>query len=211
MPLSSRIEAETPPPQAARSSAALHTQPIALPASYHWALLVPGLVLLGLIVRSGWVAEDSYITLRTIDNWVHGAGLRWNASERVQAYTHPLWMLALSAVYWVVRDGFAAALLLGLCTSTAALFVLVKLSRSTSHAFAALLLLAFSRAFVDFSTSGLENPLSHLLIGAFCLCYAVRSDVLWKLSGLAGLIALNRIDVLLLVAPALAHAAFLSL
>jgi arabinofuranosyltransferase len=51
------------------------------------------LVLLLLVVRNAWVTEDAYITLRTVDNWVSGHGLRWNVDERVQGYTHPLWMV----------------------------------------------------------------------------------------------------------------------
>ena len=45
------------------------------------------------LVRTAWVGDDAYFTFRTIDNFVHGYGLRWNIAERVQAYTHPLWML----------------------------------------------------------------------------------------------------------------------
>ncbi|HEX5661657.1 MAG TPA: hypothetical protein VFX59_30915 [Polyangiales bacterium] len=33
-----------------------------------------------------------------------GLGLRWNPGERVQSYPHPLWMFALSAVYFVTRE-----------------------------------------------------------------------------------------------------------
>jgi hypothetical protein len=43
------------------------------------------------------MSDDAYITLRTVDNWVNGRGLVWNTAERVQTYTHPLWMLLLSA------------------------------------------------------------------------------------------------------------------
>ena len=50
------------------------------------------------LVRTAWLCDDAYITFRTIDNLVHGYGLRWNVADRVQSYTHPLWMLALSAV-----------------------------------------------------------------------------------------------------------------
>ncbi|MDB4977741.1 MAG: hypothetical protein JWN48_6082, partial [Myxococcaceae bacterium] len=62
-----------------------------------WLALGALVVLFGLVLRSAWVTEDAYITLRTVDNWVHGFGLRWNTDERVQGYTHPLWMLLLSA------------------------------------------------------------------------------------------------------------------
>ena len=48
------------------------------------------LFLLVLIVRTAWMSDDAYITIRTIDNWRAGYGLRWDVAERVQAYTHPL-------------------------------------------------------------------------------------------------------------------------
>jgi hypothetical protein len=46
------------------------------------------------VVRTSWLSDDAYITLRTVDNFVSGYGLRWNVAERVQTYTHPLWMFA---------------------------------------------------------------------------------------------------------------------
>ena len=50
------------------------------------------------LLRSAWITEDAYITLRTVDNFINGYGLTWNIAERVQVYTHPLWMLALSVL-----------------------------------------------------------------------------------------------------------------
>ena len=44
------------------------------------------------VLQSAWLCDDAYITYRTVDNFVSGLGLRWNPIERVQAYTHPLWM-----------------------------------------------------------------------------------------------------------------------
>jgi hypothetical protein len=48
-----------------------------------------------LLVRTAWTSDDAFITLRTVENFLGGDGLTWNTFERVQAYTHPLWMLAL--------------------------------------------------------------------------------------------------------------------
>src|SRR5262249_5814323 len=56
------------------------------------------------IGRAAWLSDDAYITLRTIDNVWNGYGLRWNVVERVQAYTHPLWMLLLAAAYGITRE-----------------------------------------------------------------------------------------------------------
>ena len=57
------------------------------------------LVLAIAVVKDAWLSDDSFITLRTIDNVWHGYGLRWNPIERVQTYTHPLWMLLLSLIH----------------------------------------------------------------------------------------------------------------
>jgi arabinofuranosyltransferase len=176
-----------------------------------WLVAGAAAVLLGLVVRSAWVTEDAYITLRTVDNLVNGFGLRWNVAERVQGYTHPLWMIALSVLYFFTREDFFTTIALSLLTSAAAVVLLTKLARSGEHAFAALVLLCFSRSFLDFSTSGLENPLSHVLIAAFVWCYAVRGRGLRELAAIAALTALNRMDALLLVAPGLVHAGLHSL
>ena len=66
------------------------------------------------LVRTAWLSDDAYITLRTVDNLVHGRGLTWNPDERVQAYTHPLWMFLLAAVYSVTGDHFLGAVALSI-------------------------------------------------------------------------------------------------
>ncbi len=45
-----------------------------------------------LLIRTAWLCDDAYISYRVVDNFVNGYGLKWNISERVQAYTHPLWL-----------------------------------------------------------------------------------------------------------------------
>ncbi len=61
-------------------------------------------VLLIVIIRAAWLCDDAYITLRTVDNVVNGFGLRWNAIERVQTFTHPAWMLLLTPFYAITRE-----------------------------------------------------------------------------------------------------------
>ncbi|MDB4974474.1 MAG: hypothetical protein JWN48_2815, partial [Myxococcaceae bacterium] len=155
--------------------------------------------------------EDAYITLRTVDNWVHGFGLRWNTDERVQGYTHPLWMLLLSAAYYVTREAFVTTIVVSMASTLAAVLVLIRAARSAMHAALAVTLLICSLAFVQFSTSGLENPLTHLLIAAFVVQYAVRPSVhLPALALTAALLALDRVDALLAVMPALLHAVLMA-
>lgn len=175
-----------------------------------WIAAGAAAVLIGLFVRSAWVTEDAYITLRTVDNLVHGHGLGWNVGERVQGYTHPLWMFALSVPYFLTREEFYTTIGLSLVTSGAAVLLLLTLARSGVSALIALVLLCLSRSFIDYSTSGLENPLSHLLLACFVLAY-LRERRLRTLTLIAALLALNRNDAVLLLLPALLHASIVSL
>ena len=68
------------------------------PAIARWVAVPLLITYLVLVVSNAWLSDDAYITFRTVDNVVNGYGLTWNVVERVQAYTHPLWMLLLSAV-----------------------------------------------------------------------------------------------------------------
>ncbi|MEZ4383777.1 MAG: hypothetical protein R3A79_20765 [Nannocystaceae bacterium] len=173
------------------------------------SLLVGVFVLV--VVRTAWMSDDAYITLRTVDNFVSGYGLTWNTFERVQAYTHPLWMFVLSAFYFVTREAFFTSILVGLLTSTAAVLLLVRRILPTPRiALVGLLALLFSRSFVDFSTSGLENPLLHLLLALFIVREATPDDDRARrrlhLTLLAALLMMTRLDAILLIAPVLALA-----
>lgn len=175
----------------------------ALPATLALAAVVV------LILQHAWVTEDAYITLRTVDNWVNGYGLRWNVDERVQTFTHPLWMLLLTAAYAVTREALVTTVAVSVVVSGAALYILAfKVSRTWAAALTAILVLGLSRPFVDYSTSGLENPLTHLLIAALAWLY-FRADgtprSLGALAIIAGLMTLNRLDTTLLWLPALGY------
>ena len=63
-------------------------------------------------LANAWIGDDAYITFRVVDNFINGYGLTFNPDERVQAYTHPLWMLLLSAAYAVTSNLFYTTLAL---------------------------------------------------------------------------------------------------
>ena len=182
------------------------------PASAHKPV-VTGLLLallagfLSVVVLNAWLSDDAYITFRTIDNFINGYGLTWNVGERVQSYTHPLWMLLLSGFYAITREIYFTSLVTSIVVSFAAvLLVILSLRRSPRLVVLALVVFSFSKAFVDYATSGLENPLTHLLLAAFVLIYlggpVTRRRFFW-LSLLAALGMLNRLDTALLFAPGL--------
>jgi arabinofuranosyltransferase len=171
-------------------------------------VIVAGLlVLFAAIVRTAWVGDDAYITFRTADNIVHGYGPVWNIAERVQSFTHPLWLALFTVFYAVTGEPYYTAIGLGIALSIATVAVLIRSIAVTPWTvLIAVAALASSKAFVDYSTSGLENALSHLLIVLFAWRWWVEpagETRMLRLSALAALCLLNRLDLALLVGPAL--------
>jgi arabinofuranosyltransferase len=164
------------------------------------------LVLLAVtIARTAWVGDDAYITFRSIDNFLSGYGMRWNVAERVQSFTHPLWFLLLAPVVAVLGNPFVAALVLCALVSAIAIgFVVAPVWSSPWQAAFLLVAMVCSRAFTDYSTSGLENALSHALLAGLLWWGRTpageprRAAVAGLLVGLA---ALARLDLILLAGP----------
>jgi arabinofuranosyltransferase len=158
-----------------------------------------------LVLRTAWLNDDAFITLRTIDNFVHGFGLRWNVVERVQAYTHPLWMLLLAGPYALTREPYFTTVGVSVAVSMAGFLVLVfGVARARPVALLVGLALMCSRSFVEFSTSGLENPLTHLLLATFLVVLystAERRPRTLRLALVLSLVMLTRLDIALLVGP----------
>ena len=124
-------------------------------------------VFLALLLRTAWLSDDGLITLRTVLNLTHGYGLTFNIAERVQTYTHPLWMLMLTGAYLVVGNVYYAAIGLSVSVSLFVFWLTLRQTATSAQVWIVAAVLLSSRAFVDFSTSGLENPLSNLLLVAF--------------------------------------------
>src|SRR5699024_2101358 len=104
------------------------------------AAVVASLLLVAAMVRCAWLGDDAFITLRTVENVLAGHGAVWNPGERVQTYTHPLWLLLLVPARWLAGDGYAAAIALGLLLSTAAALGLIVRAGLRGAAAIALLL-----------------------------------------------------------------------
>jgi len=183
-------------------------------------LYILGLVIILFIIvllKTAWVSDDAYITFRSIENFIHGYGLVHNVGERVQTYTHPLWFFLQSAANYFFQkvlsfdfwsQMYYVNILLSISISIVTILVLsFSVAKTVQGAIAAILILINSKAFMDYSTSGLENPLTHLTIILFFLVYFhnkwPREKKLFLLSLLACLGALNRLDTIFLFIPAL--------
>lgn len=179
----------------------------------YWTLGVSAAVLSFVFLLNAWVVDDAYITFRTIDNFLHGYGLRWNVDERVQSYTHPLWMLTLIPFAAITRDVFYTSIVVSFMFAIGAWAVAcwVVSDRFRANAWKIVLFTAVilaSKAVVDYASSGLENALSYLIaalfMGAFLrLPDPVRPRDVSVLFVLAALAFVNRQDLLILFMPAL--------
>lgn len=166
-----------------------------------------GCVFLLTIFRTAWISDDAMITMRTVLNFEHGYGLRFNIDERVQAYTHPLWMFVLAAFSSLASNIYAGTFAASIVTSLLAYWLLIcRLGGLRGGAIVAGLALLLSKAFVDYATSGLENPLSHVLL-IVSVILAIRIDrtpgtrTLGLFFGAVSLAFLTRPDALVLVFP----------
>ncbi len=159
-----------------------------------------------ILARTAWVCDDAYITFRTVDNLLHGFGARWNVAERVQAYTHPLWMLILAASMAITREPYFTSIALSVGFTLAAAWLMAfRLAATGWQALLALLILASSKAFVDFSTSGLENAASHALL-VWYLVALMRTEATRLRVGpiaVAALALVNRQDLVWLIGPSM--------
>ena len=173
----------------------------------HSITLLLSVLFLLIVFINAWLADDAFITFRTIDNFVNGYGLTWNITERVQCFTHPLWTFVLSIFYFLTREIYFTSLTVSILISLSAVSLLIlKLSDSNYNSILVILILVFSQSFIDYSTSGLDNPLTHLLLVVFFIIY-FRYDYsnkkLFLLSFVASLAALNRLDIILICIPVL--------
>lgn len=159
-----------------------------------------------ILIRTAWITDDAAITLRTVLNFVHGFGPTFNIDERVQAYTHPFWFLLLSLGALIFGNVYVSTFVVSISASMASIGLLLgKFTKNVPSTILLLLALILSKAFIDFSTSGLENPLSHLLsIAIILLVTKLKKEPKKDLTLFflcCSLLYLNRADLILIITP----------
>ena len=189
------------------------TRPVDMTAFWRKGVPIVGVSLLFIsLVRTGWLSDDAYISFRTADNLLNGYGPVWNVGERVQSFTNPLWLALCTAAFAITGNVYYTAIALSVVVTLCFIFILVTcVAVSSRHLLVCFAILLSSKAFIDFSTSGLENPLTHLLLLVFVWgWWCLRDDArrLAFLSLVAALCMLNRLDLVLILAPPLALASW---
>ena len=113
------------------------------------AMLAAAAMLLG----TAWVGDDAFITLRVIDNVVNGWGLRFNVIERVQVFTHPLWLIVITPFYALTREPMITTMLVSVLLSLAALWILAtRIAANVEYGSLLVLAAILSPAICHFST-----------------------------------------------------------
>lgn len=169
------------------------------------AVLAFGLV----VINTAWMSDDAYIPLRTVYNVANGYGLTWQPHERLMTFTSPI-MIFFQTIGYIVTGGvYYSDLFIVITMSIIAVLVFAfKISKTISLSLLGISAFIMSRAFIDFSTSGAENPLTHLLLALFLMFYIkyhnkLDSRKFFILSLMVGFMSLNRPDSLILVLPAI--------
>lgn len=166
-------------------------------------------LLLIVLINNAWVSDDSYITFRTCDNFINGYGLIWNIGERVQAYTNPLWMFIISGLYFITNEIFYTVIFSSIIITIIAFVIgVLKNSKNIGNYLIGFIILISSKAFIDFSTSGLENPFIFLMLALFISYYlniknTVELKDLFVLCIICSISMLNRLDSVLFFIPAI--------
>ncbi|MEO5761249.1 MAG: hypothetical protein ABIR28_02965 [Vicinamibacteria bacterium] len=118
------------------------------------------------------MADDAYITFRHIAQFLAGNGLTYNTLEHVEGFTHPLWAVLLCIFGWLGAPISGTAVTMDLLCASALLLAIAW--RDQENGPLAVALLVSCSGFIDFATSGLETPMTMLLI---YIAYRTRSLV----------------------------------
>ncbi len=173
-------------------------------------LFIVGLALYGFVfLKNAWVSDDAYIVFRSLDQLLSGHGPRWNPFERAQVFTCPLWYWLLAGMGWLHRNHYLNSIILSATCNILLLLHLRKILADIRLWLLAVVMLVWSQAYFDFTTSGLENPLVYCLltfIVRFYLDETLTQEKRALYIGIAiGLLLITRHDALLFVLPLLAH------
>ncbi len=156
--------------------------------------IVAFLVGLGFILRYLWLADDSFIYFRYVDNWVFlGRGLVYNPGEFVEGFTSPAWVLSLALLRVTRLDFFSIVGTIGVASYVGAFVLWSRVDRKLAGPLrfgTPLLLLAPCYGVCQYFSSGLETPLV-LVAGTVTVCFILdRTSHTWGI--LVGLLPIVR-------------------
>jgi len=167
-----------------------------------WLGLLLATAAFALVVSRAWVSEDAFITMRHVDHLLKGFGPVYNPGERVEGYTHVLWMAIVTLFRASGLSAKAAVMLPALMLTLMTFWFMLFRSGGVARRGPdegwwinpALPLLLATSGFIDFATSGLETPLSFFLLALYAHQLRRRDIQPWRLGWILALLTLTRPD-----------------
>ncbi len=158
------------------------------------------------ITALAWQSDDAYHAYVMAKNLVLGNGFVYNIGERVTATSCPLFTLIVACGYFLIRNMFIVSLLICIIFSASAYSIVMNtFCKTKKQVICTFLMLIGSSCFISYTTSGLENCLLFFLSALFLKCYfsaeIFQAKELFVLAILVSLIAMTRMDAVLMFAP----------
>lgn len=164
-----------------------------------------------LITLLAWQSDDAYHAYVMAKNLVDGHGFVYNIGERVNASTCPLFTLVIALGYCLFRNMFLVSLLICISFSALAFRITIRdFCKSSFQVLAVSLVIILCLSFITYTTSGLENSMLFFLAAVFLKLYFKNenygSRTLFILAVLISLIAMTRMDAVLMFIPMILYA-----
>jgi arabinofuranosyltransferase len=152
------------------------------------------------------VCDDAFHSFIEARNIVEGNGFLYNVDYRVTAATSPLFTLIIAGVFFFVRNIFLSSFIACFIPALLAFYIVIfKICDSRKTVLLTSILLMGSNSFIWHANIGLENPLIYFFAACYFYVYLKNERFSYKnlfiIALLTGLIALTRIDNVILFAP----------
>lgn len=173
--------------------------------------VVSVLVFLSVVLYKSFICEDAFINLVELNNFNHGFFLSSIPNVRTQSATSPLWLICELLIWKLFSSSLNSIIFLSIVLSVSSVVLGIYFIRKnfpSAQPWIFVLMLTASTVYSDYSTSGLENPLEHLLIVILIISlfdFAKKSDnrKFKNILFVSSLIILTRFDLFLIVLPIL--------
>ena len=175
------------------------------------SILVTIVIFVMIITVFAWQCDDAYHGYAMARNLVEGHGFVYNIGERVCASTAPLYTLIIALGYFLCRYMFPVSLFIDILFSSLAAYIVFKyFCKTSSQVLASGVVMVLSNCFIAYTTSGLENCFLFLLSAVFLKLYygkeKYNSRILIKMALIISLLAMTRMDAVLIFIPMILYA-----
>lgn len=167
-------------------------------------------IFVAVITLLSWQSDDAYHAYIMAKNLVEGNGFVYNVGERATASSCPLFTLVIAFGYLFIRKMFVVSLLICILFSTIAFGIFVhRFCENKFQVIVGTAILLTCVSFVSYTSAGLENCMLYLLCMLFLKEFfnsdEYNASSMLKLAILISLIAMTRMDAVLMFVPMICY------